>query len=46
MAPLRPLREHLIMLDATDVSVFIDRASADTLRGRKEWRRLLLPKPR
>jgi|GEM_PF-419606 len=39
---LRPLREHLLHLQgATDAGAFVDHASADNLRGRKEWRRLL-----
>ncbi len=39
---LRPLREHLLHLQsATDAGTFVDHASADNLRGRKEWRRLL-----
>jgi DNA invertase Pin-like site-specific DNA recombinase len=39
---LRPLREHLAALpDVADAGAFVDHASADNLRGRKEWRRLL-----
>jgi len=39
---LRPLREHLLHLQgATDANAYVDHASADNLRGRKEWRRLL-----
>jgi hypothetical protein len=39
---LRPLREHLLHLPGvTDAGAFVDHASADNLRGRKEWRRLL-----
>jgi putative DNA-invertase from lambdoid prophage Rac len=38
---LRPLREHVGGLDGGLVGEFIDRASADDLRGRREWRRLL-----
>ncbi len=39
---LRPLREHVAGLaDITLVGEFIDTASADDLRGRREWRRLL-----
>jgi len=39
---LRPLRDHLAaMPDATAAGAFVDHASADDLRGRKEWRRLL-----
>jgi|SRR5579875_2155709 len=39
---LRPLREHLAALgECTFVGEFVDRASADDLRGRREWRRLL-----
>lgn len=38
---LRPLREHLAALpEAVDAGAFVDHASADNLRGRKEWRRL------
>lgn len=39
---LRPLREHLAGLKGiTPVGEFIDKASADDLRGRREWRSLL-----
>ncbi len=38
---LRPLREHVGGLDGELVGEFVDRASADDLRGRREWRRLL-----
>jgi DNA invertase Pin-like site-specific DNA recombinase len=38
---LRPLREHVAKLDATLVGEFVDRAGADDLRGRREWRQLL-----
>jgi DNA invertase Pin-like site-specific DNA recombinase len=39
---LRPLREHLARLpDAVVAGAFVDHASAENLRGRKEWRRLL-----
>jgi DNA invertase Pin-like site-specific DNA recombinase len=42
---LRPLREHLAALERTadiePVGEFVDRASADDLRGRRAWRRLL-----
>ncbi len=39
---LRPLREHVArLLDLTLAVEFVDRASADDLRGRREWRRLL-----
>jgi DNA invertase Pin-like site-specific DNA recombinase len=38
---LRPLRDHVRGLDAVVVGEFIDHASADDLRGRREWRRLL-----
>jgi DNA invertase Pin-like site-specific DNA recombinase len=38
---LRPLRGHVRGLDAVVVGEFIDHASADDLRGRREWRRLL-----
>jgi hypothetical protein len=36
------LREHPAAFpDVTDAGAFVHHASADTLRGRKEWRRLL-----
>lgn len=38
---LRPLREHVRGLDGEPVGEFVDHASADDLRGRREWRRLL-----
>jgi DNA invertase Pin-like site-specific DNA recombinase len=39
---LRPLREHIAALREADlIGEFVDRASADDLRGRREWRRLL-----
>jgi DNA invertase Pin-like site-specific DNA recombinase len=39
---LRPLREHACALaDAVVVGEFVDRAGADDLRGRREWRRLI-----
>ena len=39
---LRPLREHLAGLKGVSVlGEFIDKAGADDLRGRREWRRLL-----
>ncbi len=39
---LRPLRQHLAGLkDVAVVGEFIDKAGADDLRGRREWRRLL-----
>lgn len=39
---LRPLREHASAIaGATDVGEFVDKAPADDLRGRKEWRALL-----
>jgi len=38
---LRPLREHVRGLDGEVVGEFVDHASADDLRGRREWRRLL-----
>ena len=39
---LRPLREHVGQLEAADlVGEFVDRAAAEDLRGRREWRRLL-----
>jgi DNA invertase Pin-like site-specific DNA recombinase len=39
---LRPLREHARTLaDAEVVGEFVDRASADDLRGRRAWRQLL-----
>ena len=39
---LRPLREHLTGLEGVSVlGEFIDKAGADDLRGRREWRRLL-----
>ena len=39
---LRPLREHPAALPgAVDAGAFVHHASADDLRGRKEWRRLL-----
>jgi DNA invertase Pin-like site-specific DNA recombinase len=39
---LRPLREHIAGLKAiTPVGEFVDKASADDLRGRREWRGLL-----
>jgi DNA invertase Pin-like site-specific DNA recombinase len=39
---LRPLRQHVARLpDLTVIGTFVDRASADDLRGRREWRRLL-----
>src|SRR5229473_215399 len=39
---LRPLRQHLAGLkDVSVVGEFIDKAGADDLRGRREWRRLL-----
>ena len=42
---LRPLREHLAALGRTGevalLGEFVDRASADDLRGRRAWRRLL-----
>ncbi|MBO0709264.1 MAG: recombinase family protein [Candidatus Dormibacteraeota bacterium] len=37
---LRPLREH-ISADDQLVGEFVDRASHDDLRGRREWRQLL-----
>ena len=38
---LRPLREHVRGPDTVVVGEFVDHASADDLRGRREWRRLL-----
>lgn len=39
---LRPLREHVAGLDGiTTLGEFVDTASADDLRGRREWRSLL-----
>src|ERR1700737_4416877 len=39
---LRPLRQHLAGLKGVSVlGEFIDKAGADDLRGRREWRRLL-----
>ena len=39
---LRPLRQHVAELkDITPVGEFVDTASADDLRGRRDWRRLL-----
>jgi len=39
---LRPLREHLAGLKGiTALGEFVDKASADDLRGRREWRGLL-----
>jgi DNA invertase Pin-like site-specific DNA recombinase len=39
---LRPLREHVARLpDLTLIGTFVDRASADNLRGRREWRHVL-----
>ncbi|MGH2770356.1 MAG: recombinase family protein, partial [Actinomycetota bacterium] len=38
---LRPLREHVKALSDVVVGEFIDKASADDLRGRRAWRRLL-----
>lgn len=39
---LRPLREHLAGLKGiTPLGEFVDKASADDLRGRREWRGLL-----
>ncbi len=39
---LRPLRQHLAGLEGVSVlGEFIDKAGADDLRGRREWRRLL-----
>jgi DNA invertase Pin-like site-specific DNA recombinase len=39
---LRPLREHARTLADVDlVGEFVDRASADDLRGRRAWRQLL-----
>jgi DNA invertase Pin-like site-specific DNA recombinase len=39
---LRPLRAHVENLsDITLMGTFVDRAGADDLRGRREWRRLL-----
>jgi DNA invertase Pin-like site-specific DNA recombinase len=38
---LRPLREHAAGTDDEVVGEFVDKASADDLRGRREWRRLL-----
>lgn len=39
---LRPLREHVEQLEGVDlVGEFVDRAAAEDLRGRREWRRLL-----
>lgn len=39
---LRPLREHVARLaDSRLVGAFVDRTSADDLRNRREWRRLL-----
>jgi DNA invertase Pin-like site-specific DNA recombinase len=39
---LRPLRQHIAGLkDIISVGEFVDTASADDLRGRREWRRLL-----
>ncbi len=39
---LRPLREHLGGLENVQfVGEFVDTASADDLRGRRDWRRLL-----
>ena len=39
---LRPLRQHLAGLNGVSVlGEFIDKAGADDLRGRREWRRLL-----
>ncbi len=38
---LRPLRDHVGGLDGELVDEFVDHASADDLRGRREWRRLL-----
>src|SRR6266446_4004613 len=41
-AQLRPLRQHLAGLKGVSVlGEFIDKAGADDLRGRREWRRLL-----
>jgi DNA invertase Pin-like site-specific DNA recombinase len=39
---LRPLREHVARQENAElVGEFVDKASADDLRGRREWRRLL-----
>ncbi|MBJ7596886.1 MAG: recombinase family protein [Candidatus Dormibacteraeota bacterium] len=39
---LRPLREHVARQENAElIGEFVDRASADDLRGRREWRRLL-----
>jgi DNA invertase Pin-like site-specific DNA recombinase len=39
---LRPLREHISHLDdVTIVGEFVDKAGADDLRGRRQWRRLM-----
>ena len=39
---LRPLREHVGSLEPVElVGEFVDHASADDLRGRRQWRRLL-----
>ncbi len=39
---LRPLREHVAGQENAElVDEFVDKASADDLRGRREWRRLL-----
>ena len=38
---LRPLRKDVAGLDAIIVSEFVDRAGADDLRGRREWRQLM-----
>jgi DNA invertase Pin-like site-specific DNA recombinase len=39
---LRPLRDHSAhLVDANVIGEFVDCASADDLRGRREWRRLL-----
>jgi DNA invertase Pin-like site-specific DNA recombinase len=39
---LRPLREHVARLpNLVLIGAFVDRASADDLRGRRAWRRLL-----
>jgi DNA invertase Pin-like site-specific DNA recombinase len=39
---LRPLREHVAGLEGAELlGEFVDKASADDMRGRKHWRRLL-----
>ena len=38
---LRPLREHVAGLNGSVVGEFVDRAGADDVRGRREWRQLM-----